>query len=419
VSTLAGAAPTQGLTTQDRMVLDKVERYLQDGLTLKRWWEQTNGTNRDYERFPLGRTFHRPNTSYGFFGKATVRGTDMPVMGNVQEVFYDSPKAPPSLLAKCAAWTGDQIREFVLHYFMRVSSFRRAEGFLGPSPPSQSPFSRPWSWCSDPRPMREGFGFSQLYYKLRDGGQIGKFKDEFAIVDLREIGPKYEWIVVKVKIFDFNLKFVPFGSKGPEIAYGLDEESYLVLSREFVLDESQPSPGLLGRYGLGYAFIKSPSQGLLAYGPGEFDAACELIHFHVGEKGQITVRMTFVVNQPSKILNLQFDPLNWAFGIADLMTMGVSREFLGPLRTAFKEFSLAVPGPDPMYSSIVLLNILSAGYAAERLCISKEQLDKLFLLQHFMQHHETIVGSLLTWRQVDNWLDAASLPEWVVSGRSF
>lgn len=418
MSRLAGAEPTQELTHKDRMVLDRVERYLQDGLALKRWWEQTNGANRSYECFPLGRTFNRPNTSYGFFGKATVRGTDMPVMGNVQEMFYDSPKVPPSLLAEGAAWTRGQIREFVLHYFMRVSSFRRAEGFLGTGPSNQSYFSQPWSWCSDAPPAREGFGFSQLYYKLRNGGQIGKFEDEYAIVDLREIGPKYEWIVLKVKIFDFSLKAEPFGSKGPKLVYGLDEESYLVLSAEFIVDENQPPPGLLGRYGLGYAFIKSPSQGLIAYGPGEFDAACELIHFHVGEKGQITVRMTFVVNQPSRILNLWLDPLNWAVEIADFMTMGVSRGFLDPLRNTFKELSLRVPGLDPMYSSIVLLNVLSAGYAADRLCISKEQLDKLFLLQHFMQHHETIVGSLLTWRQVDNWLDAGSLPEWVVSGRS-
>ena len=43
---------------------------------------------------------------------------------------------------------------------------------------------------------RKGFGFSQLYYKLRDGG-VARFppEQEFAIVDVRELYSRYEWIV--------------------------------------------------------------------------------------------------------------------------------------------------------------------------------------------------------------------------------
>jgi hypothetical protein len=65
-----------------------------------------------------------------------------------------------------------------------------------------------------------------------------------------------------------------------------------------------------------------------------------------------------------------------------------------------------------------LANAVTGGQAAQQLCISREQLDKDFLVQHFMQHYVTIVGSLLTWRQIPNWLDAAALPDWVVAGRS-
>ena len=60
----------------------------------------------------------------------------------------------------------------------------------------------------------------------------------------------------------------------------------------------------------------------------------------------------------------------------------------------------------------------TANQAAQQLCISKEQLEKDFLAQHFIQHYTTIVGSLLTWRQIRDWLDSAALPEWVVTGRS-
>jgi hypothetical protein len=37
------------------------------------------------------------------------------------------------------------------------------------------------------------------------------------IIDLRELGPRYAWMVAKVRILDFNLKFQPFGSQAPEL----------------------------------------------------------------------------------------------------------------------------------------------------------------------------------------------------------
>jgi hypothetical protein len=73
---------------------------------------------------------------------------------------------------------------------------------------------------------------------------------------------------------------------------------------------------------------------------------------------------------------------------------------------------------DPVYSFVSLANTLTANQAAQTLCISREQLNKDFLAQHFMQHYVTIVGSLLTWRQIPDWLDRAALPEWVITGRS-
>jgi hypothetical protein len=52
------------------------------------------------------------------------------------------------------------------------------------------------------------------------------------------------------------------------------------------------------------------------------------------------------------------------------------------------------------------------------LCISRDDLEKEFLAQHFMQNYDLIVGSLQTWRQIPDWLDSAGLPEWVVKGVS-
>jgi hypothetical protein len=64
------------------------------------------------------------------------------------------------------------------------------------------------------------------------------------------------------------------------------------------------------------------------------------------------------------------------------------------------------------------MNAFTAGQSADLFCISKEQLERTFLLQHFMQHYETAAGSLFTWRQVRDWLDEASIPQWVKTGRS-
>ena len=73
---------------------------------------------------------------------------------------------------------------------------------------------------------------------------------------------------------------------------------------------------------------------------------------------------------------------------------------------------------DPVFPSISFVNALTGNQAAETLCLSRETLEVEFLVKHFMQHYETLVGSLLIWRQVRDWLDSAAIPEWVVAGRS-
>jgi hypothetical protein len=73
---------------------------------------------------------------------------------------------------------------------------------------------------------------------------------------------------------------------------------------------------------------------------------------------------------------------------------------------------------DPASAYVAGANLISGGVAAQTLCISIEQLEKFFLLQHFKQHYQTMVGSVLTWRQIPDWLDDKNLPPWVISGIS-
>jgi len=414
-----GQVSSTGLSDEDRLILDRVEGALADGVALKGWWEQTFPDGFAH-KFELERVFNRPAESFGFFDQVPLASGILPVMGNFQQMFYDQSRTPANLNRQGAEWMRDQIREFVLHYFMRISAFRQPEVYVDPERPVVPRYLEPLSWCPQENTLRQGFGFKQYYYKLRESGRIGKFSEaeQSAIVDLREIGPTYEWIVVKVQIFDFSFTFQPFGSNGPALSVPLTEDSYLVLSRDFILNQDNPSTESLGRYGFGYAFIRNPTEGLLQYGPGEFRAAIELINFEVSKLGQICVNMIFVADRPERIASVSLNPVDWSFRLADTFSFGMTSRLLAPVRNTLERIPVNADGFDPIYGFVSLANTLSANRAAQQVCISREQLDKDFLAQHFTQHYVTMVGSLLTWRQIPNWLDAAALPEWVVTGRS-
>jgi len=415
----AGATATTAFTAADQALIDSVDHFLSAGRQLKHWWEHTDANNAYSERFEEALSFNRPDTSFGFFDQAVVDGNTMPVMGNVQDMLYDRPKCPTEQAV--AQWTRDQIREFVLRYFMRVSDFRLPQGAVESDHAEPPIYLRPFSLCPPHRAQRIGFGFSQYLYKRRETGEIGKFPEEqrYAIVDMRELDEIYEWIVVEVRIFDFDLTYYPFGGDGPRVVLPLTESSYLVLSRDFILNDDDPDDsGLLGCYGVGYAFIKDPNPGVLAYGPGEFDAGIELLNFRVETDGTTRLKMIFVANRPERIVNVSLDPINVGFNVADFMTFGMSSRWLSPLQNAMERLPLRNNTADPVYTYIWLANLVSGGRAATELCLSKDELHKYFLLQHFMQHYQTAVGSLQTWRQIPDWLNEAELPHWVMTGKS-
>lgn len=416
----ADVSQLSGLTAEEQTIIDSAEQYLGDGVALLRWWQNAEAHNAFTDRFELQHAFNPASSSYGFFGTIDVRGDALPLMGNVQEMMYDNPRVPARLGSEVTGWIRDQVREFVLRYFMRISDFRQpesAETYTNPSPP---PGLGRLSWCATSSVQHEGFGFTQLFYKARATGEIGRFSEEerSTIIDLRELGRTYEWIVVKVRIFDFDVTFRPLGESGPELVFTLNEESYLVLSRDLVTDRDDPERGVLGDYAVGYAFIKTPQSGFLAYGPGRFEAAVEVIRFRVLSSGQIRVHMLFVANRPASIASVSLDPVDWAIWTAEWVSGGTASDLFRPVRNALDRRPIRLGTFDPIYGYVSLANVLSGGQAAQQLCISREALDKQFLVQHFKQHYQTVVSSLLTWRQVPDWTDPASLPEWVIKGAS-
>lgn len=415
---VAGSAdePPAGspLNADEQELLANVDESLASGVEVMRWFERAEATGQITDRFELTRVYNRPDNGYSFFATADLSGGPMPVMGDVPDVFYDQPKGHERL-----KWRAE-VEEFALRYFMRVSDFRTPEVVAqddrgGPRVRLPGP-----SLCLRPLFGRKGFGFQQLYYKRTGTGEIGRFPEEerYAIVDQRELGRRFDWIVASVRIFDFDLTF-PVDPQLPRVSIPLREIAYIIFSADYVLAHDQPPPGTGGRYTFGYSMLRTDQErSILAYGPGHFAAGFQLFDFRVLDDGTIRVRMPFVVNRPRRILNLSLDPLQWAITGTEIATLGLAKPFLAPFQTVVDRLPLNQLGFDPIFGSIALLNLFTFGQAAQQYCISRQQLEKIMLIYHFNQYYTMITGSLLTWRQIENWLDTANLPRWVIDGRS-
>lgn len=417
------SSPPEGwgaaLEPQDWATIDAVERSLRGARDLLTWFEEARSRDGFSQVFPLERTFNRPGSSFGFFGHAEIgRGSRVPVMGNTQRMFYDAPRVPATCAAEASAWTRERLREFVLRYFMRVSDFRAPEAYAETGLTAPPPLLRPLSWCSKTGSELRGFGFAQLYYKLRNG-RVGRFPESqrYAILDLREIKARFEWVVLRVRIFDFSVRIRPFGREGPELSLPLDEQSLVVVAPDLVIDREDPTALLAGCYGFGYAFIRDPQRrGILAYGPGQFDAALQLLRWDVDRRGETFVDMLFLANRPTEIMSLALDPIQWGLRIAPRLLP--LPQVPTPRAELLRRSPLQAARVDPVSLYIDLMDALTLGYTARRLCINRDQLDRDFLVQHFMQHYNAVVGSLLTWRLIPDWLDTHDIPAWVVSGVS-
>ena len=411
----------QNFTDQELQVIQRAESALACGLELKRWWQQASENHSYPNPYRQAFVFNRPDDfSCGFYGEAKVGGRRLPINGNVQHMFYDAPKASERGGSQ-AQWMQSQIREFVLRYFLRVSDYRQPQQVVAPVRESTRPLFDFFSQCPKGDPQLEGFGFTQLFFKLKETGEILRFpRDQrLAIIDLHEVGRKYEWIVLRNPIFNFDLRLSPFGNNGPQFVLPLPEANYLVISKDFVVDEDRPDVGLLGRYGIGYAFINAPGPpGVFAYGPGQLEPAFEQLNWEVNENGEVMAKFVFVARQPERILNISLNPLQWGGTISKLLRFKTGARILQPFADALMLAPLLNSTFDPVFTSVRLLNLITANQAAQQLCISRVQIIKELLFVHFLQHYQTAVGSIQTWRQISDWLDEDALPDWVKTGVS-
>lgn len=406
------------LTEGDLAVIQDVERALADGLELKRWWERKEVDGDYAEQFELARTFGRAARVTGFFDTAPLNGRPFDLMGLVQEMLFDQAKqASPEKVR-------DELREFILHYFLRVSSFHEPQAYVSRDQSTKGDVRRalqPFSFCPQEVSDKYGFGYSQLFYKLRGSGFVGKFPAHLQsrIVDLRTLCDIYDWVVMRVSIFNFNINYTPFADGRFSLLVPLQEETYIAVSRDFVVNEDDPTPGLLGRYGLGYALLKpAPRSSVFAYGPGYFTAGFQTIKFIIDRAGGSRVQMAFVSNRPTQVMSLDFNPVTLGASVANLFTFGLTSRLFGRALGVFERLSPSINNFDPVTTYINIINVLTGGMANDALCASLAALEKNpMLLTHFMEHYNLISGALMTWRSVQSWLDPADVPPAVRGGR--
>jgi hypothetical protein len=405
--------PEPALTEADRAIVSHAETTLARGDELLRWWRNKDRRGEYGERCDVVREYTSGDGNFGFFDSAGVGGRDLPVMGIVQEMFYDRQKVGDGEAIRA------QFKEFVLRYLMRVCQLRRPEAAPDAGQPAPAAWERALSWRPDSSEQRVGFGYEQLYYKRHGSEVIGKFSDAErpAIVDLRDIGTVYDWILLKVNIFDFNLSFSPLGPNVFTFQLPLKESTYLVLGPAFVTNEDDPEPGVLGRYGFGYAFVPyAPEPGVIAYGPGHFAAAVQTVDFTLAADGEIRVRAAFVVNRPDKIAAVDIAPIDWGFALADAVTFNMASKIMAPVKTLADRLPTKVSGVDPISGFVWLANAVTGGRAESQFGISKSTLEKRMLVQHFFQHYAMLMSSLYVWRTVTDWTDHDRLPEYCRQG---
>lgn len=418
------------LSTADYSLIDQAETFLARGLEIYRWFQGARKNESFAHRFKLFDQFHRPDTNYGFLDDITVAGEPFPVLGTVQTTHYAQPKLPPTATAKAKRdgieWMRDQIREYMLRYFMRVASYRAPQ--FTPAKPDREPpaFLRrlpfPVNFGAAGPVGQRGWGYRQLYYKRSDG-EVGKFEksEQTAIVDVREVGPKYEWVILEVHVFDFTFPVPPFVADGQfQVGFPIKSVVKVVLSRDFVVDEADPEPGVIGRYGWAYAFIRGESHPkiLLGYGPDDLGPAFMSFHFDVLDTGEARLFNGFAANQPTEILNVSANPAEWGLAAAEVLSVGTLKPVLDPIRSWVRRLPFGNASLRPVFNGIRLANFLSGGLAARELSISRKRLLELVVAIHFLDAYHFAIGSMETWNQIPDWTDTKNLPRWVIEGRS-
>lgn len=378
-------AATSVLTPDDQAIIELVPDTLRRGRQLLKW-VRTRAV-KEAQWFKLGETYSTADHYDGFFGEADIDGAKVPVMAAVQDLFFDAPRRSENQTAQDAADDAaryqSQIREFALKYYLRAAEQRRQREAPDGSFESLPMPLRLFSWAPRQNVGDDGFDFAQVYYR-KLGGETGKFQRERQeeLPDVRtvkgseSVPREYEWLTLRTSLLNAALT-VPLGPAGAKLVRPVRENCYLAMGPDFVFDEPPADAQSAGLYGCGYTMIKYGKQDFpFVYGPGAFDVGLQLNEFRVEPDGTTRLRLTFVVNQPKKLMSI--------FGV------------------------------DPLFTGITMANLMTLGGASKIFDISQDRVMRMILYTHSCMYYDVIAAALRIFRQASDWTDPATIPEWIL-----
>lgn len=314
------------LSDHDRMLIDKCEVAGRDGVLLERWCA-LRGDGREEFALDLGQTFALPNRAEGYFGTITLNGTEQAVMGVRQYVEFA--RVSKRQDAK------QLLKDFVLGEFLSRSHWTNPDDTPG------------------------GFGIKRTLYRTIDG-QYGKYAegDQVGAMDWRDIGTRYRWVLLTIRLHDFAMTMGPVTKR-------LAEAVCVTPRAEFMHVVENPTPDDALMVSIGYPFIEyAPIPNHFGFGPGKFGLAIKLFSFFLTHDNRIRVTMDFAATPRAQKV-FDFWGLDPVYGGADLVD----------------KLTLGLIDSEPLHT----------------------MMDKVFLAKHCHVHQKLMDGAAKKW---DEWLDA-------------
>lgn len=392
--------------TSFRPAAENIEAAIAEARDLKAWWERSESgvlsRASGFDSFDLAPAAPEAGSksTVGFFADAHIAGKSVSVMGHVTDSFFDRPMTRSAEKKDTAERFRAQAEEFALHYWLRNQVDVLPEPLPELGRPALPPYLEVFSWSPSPAFELQGVNNVQRAFKTTSG-QLGTFpdSDSLRIVDLRQLGPKYAWVQLDRQLLSFDLTL----NAGSELSLviPLRRTVPVAMDANLAINRTNPAPGVLGEYGVGFARIASPS-GLLRFGPDKDQPGLDLQFLRILDSGEIRLRSVTIVAVPGKLLDVSWNPLRWSLGLFDTLTLGTAEAISRPIREALDRL------PDSPVDPIEALSGLPV--------MAKREFLREILAQEASRNLRTLLATRQIWMTGRDWLNPHSLPSWIHTG---
>lgn len=262
---LARPAIPDSFSAHDRMLVERTEEALADGLVLQRWCRDPHRRINEF-RLDLKRPYLLPNKAFGYFSEVDVGGITKSVIGVRQEVEFGR---------IAGAHAEERLRRYVFEKFLPTSHWTYPDGHPG------------------------GFTYEQLLYCTADG-RLGRYPEaeRATVQDWTLIGTKYQWSLFTVFLHDFVVKLGPVTKR-------FQEAATLVQHPGFIHVVEKPADGYKLEVAVGYPFINyAPIPNHFGFGPGKFNWAVKLFSFLLRDNNEVRCNMDFAAGaRPKRVFD--------------------------------------------------------------------------------------------------------------------